>query len=86
MKVLTCVLVAVLLSVSVNDAAAQSKDTTIVWYGVPFYDTTVDGRVRLKTVRYTFDHIPTSAETAYVAKVNRVLYKRLPRVPKKKKS
>jgi hypothetical protein len=74
-------LIAILISSSVY---SQSKDTTIIWYGMPFYDTLPDGRIKMKTIVYKFDHIPTRYESLYVRKVNTSLYKKLPTVKKKK--
>lgn len=76
-KILT--LVALLLSTAV---IAQPKDTTIIWYGMPFYDTLADGRVKLRTRVYRFDHIPTAEESLYVNKINAYYYKRLPKATK----
>jgi hypothetical protein len=75
------ILIAVLISSSVY---SQSKDTTIIWYGMPFYDTLPDGRIKMKTTIYTFDHIPTRSESLYIRKVNTILYKKLPTAKKKK--
>lgn len=80
----TLTIVALMLSVA---AVAQTKDTMITWYGMPFYDTLPDGRIKLRTHVYRFDHIPTAAESLYVERINAYNYKRLPKaskaVPKK---
>jgi len=74
-------LIAILIS---SNGYSQSKDTTITWYGMPFYDTLPDGRIKMKTTIYKFDHIPTRSESLYVKKVNSVLYKKLPTNKNKK--
>ena len=76
-KILT--VIAILLSTA---AFAQPKDTTIIWYGVPFYDTLADGRIKIKTCVYRFDHIPTAQESLYVNRINAYNYKRLPKATK----
>ena len=65
-----------------NSLHSQTKDTMITWYGMPFYDTLPDGRVKVKTHVYRFDHIPTAQESLYVRIVNEEYYKRLPKRPK----
>ena len=74
-------LIAILIS---SNVYSQSKDTTITWYGIPFYDTLSDGRIKMRTNVYTFDHIPTRSESLYVRKVNAILYKKLPTNKNKK--
>lgn len=76
-KILTAV--ALVLTTTVT---AQLKDTMITWYGMPFYDTLADGRVKLRTRVYRFDHIPTTEESLYVDKINAYYYKRLPKATK----
>lgn len=79
MRKLLTLIALVIVAVSTR---AQSKDTTIIWYGVPFYDTLADGRIKIKTCMYRFDHIPTAEESLYVNKINAYYYKRLPKATK----
>ncbi len=70
---------------TLSNVIGQSKDTTITWYSIPWYDTLADGRIKLRTYKYEFDHIPTREDTLNLQAINKMLYKRLPVKGKTKK-
>ena len=78
MKKITLILISFLF---MNLAKAQKTDTTIVWYGVPYYDSL--GNVY--TTKRVFNRIPTRADSIQFKKENSINWNKLPVRKTKKK-